>query len=493
MTNLGAIRTWIIRLLAAVIFIYCLLLFPVSAPIEPPAGEKSSFVWNQDQYWASLEDEFRMAREASCPDLIKKIDSSFAGIAQLLDSIGTINFSPEAAPFARLEALFFQLAPQIAVCRNCLPEYMQTFNRMRSLLKRQSRNWDMNSRAARDRIYRLLFGGRIAIEEIMLQMPPDSVVALSKAEEVFSATPEAEILGATIHSGDILVSRGGAATSALISRGNDYPGNFSHVALVYVDEKTGQASVIESHIEKGVAIATLEQYLMDTKLRVMVLRLRPDLPALIFDPILPHKAAEWAYDRARASHIPYDFEMDYNDSTKWFCSEVAATAYRHYGIKLWIGLSHISSVGIKSWLAAFGVTHFETMEPSDLEYDPQLIVVAEWRALETLYKEHIDNAVIDIMLEDADAGERLNYNWYVLPVARIMKGYSLLLNAIGRVGPVPEGMSAASALRNKWFTARHEKLKERLLVLAEKFKQENGYTAPYWKLIELARQAKNSL
>ena len=390
--------------------------------------------------------------------------------ADLLDTIESISFAPEAAPFVELETLLFQLAPQIAVCRNNLPEYMMTFNRMRSLLKGQSQRWDMNSRPARDRIYRLLFGGRIAIEEIMLQMPRDSVVALSHAEDVISATPSANILGATIHSGDIMVSRGGAATSALIARGNDYPGNFSHVALVYVDDKTGQASVIESHIEKGVAIATLEQYLTDTKLRVMILRLRPDLPALISDPLLPHEAAKWAYDRARAKHIPYDFEMDYNDSLKWFCSEVASTAYRHYGINLWTGRSHISSIGIKSWLAAFGVTHFETMEPSDLEYDPQLTVVAEWRAPETLYKDHLDNAVIDVMLEDADRGDRLKYDWYLLPVARIMKGYSALLNAIGKVGPVPEGMSAASALRNKWFTARHERIKERLLVLAEKFR-----------------------
>ena len=66
-----------------------------------------------------------------------------------------------------------------------------------------------------------------------------------------SATPSAEILGVIVHSGDILISRGGAPTSALIARGNDYPGNFSHVALVHIDEKTNSISIIESHIERG--------------------------------------------------------------------------------------------------------------------------------------------------------------------------------------------------------------------------------------------------
>ena len=41
---------------------------------------------------------------------------------------------------------------------------------------------------------------------------------------------------------------------------------------------------------------------------------------------------------------------------------------------------------LKTWLAAFGVRNFITQEPSDLEYDPQLRVVAEWRDLETLKK-----------------------------------------------------------------------------------------------------------
>ncbi|MCK7517747.1 MAG: hypothetical protein MZV64_08560 [Ignavibacteriales bacterium] len=54
------------------------------------------------------------------------------------------------------------------------------------------------------------------------------------------------------------------------------------------------------------------------------------------------------------------------------------------GINLWMGKSTISSKGTAKLLAGFGVKYFETQEPSDLEYDPQLSVVAEWRDLETL-------------------------------------------------------------------------------------------------------------
>ena len=43
-------------------------------------------------------------------------------------------------------------------------------------------------------------------------------------------------------------------TSALIARGNDYPGNFSHIALVHIDSSTRAITVVEAHIELGVAI-----------------------------------------------------------------------------------------------------------------------------------------------------------------------------------------------------------------------------------------------
>jgi hypothetical protein len=297
------------------------------------------------------------------------------------------------------------------------------------------------------------------------------------------------LLGVPVHSGDILVSRGGAPTSALIARGSDFPGNFSHAALVYVDSSTGRTWIIESHIERGVAIADVDTYMRDTKLRVMVLRLRSDLPALIADPLLPHRAAAWMYSDASARHIPYDFTMDYRDSSALFCSEVVSEAFHHFGLDLWMGMSRISSPGVAAWLAAFGVRHFETQEPSDLEYDPQLRVIAEWRDPATLFNDHVDNAVIDAMLEGAEAGDRLGYDWYLLPPARLAKAWSVILNWFGRVGNVPEGMNADAALRHTAFDERHRLIKDEVLAAAAEFRRQNGYVPPYWELVNLARRA----
>ena len=139
----------------------------------------------------------------------------------------------------------------VAACPERLKDYIDLVTRTRSLLKRQSESWDMNDRAARDRLYRLIYGGRAALEEVMLQAPAGSYPALILADQVPSVTPSYTFRGLKLHSGDILVSRGGAPTSALIARGNDYPGNFSHVALLHVDEKTGDARDHRSAHRKG--------------------------------------------------------------------------------------------------------------------------------------------------------------------------------------------------------------------------------------------------
>jgi hypothetical protein len=158
-----------------------------------------------------------------------------------------------------------------------------------------------------------------------------------------------------------------------------------------------------------------------------------------------------------------------------------------------MGISHLSSAGLRKWLAALGVKYFETQEPSDLEYDPQLRVVAEWRDLETLRKDHFDNAVTDVMLEGAEKGDELSYDWYLLPISRVAKAYSVVLNLFGKVGLVPEGMSATTGLRATYYERQHARIHEQLALKAEQFKTQQGYEPPYWQLVRLAHLAKKEV
>jgi hypothetical protein len=491
-------KRWAPRALVTLLILYGALLIPDPEPNvsldDLRGGSKKAFAWNQDAFWTQLEERYVESKTAGCNGVYHAVDSLLALAWKNLAFIHTSPLEPGSVTFRQHENLIFGIGSLVAPCPVEFGEFKWLVEESRKAIKRQSEHWDMNKREARETLYRLLYGGRGAVEEIMLQLPADSTkdpVTLGTDEP--SQTPWASILGATIHSGDILVSRGGAPTSALIARGNDFPGNFSHIALAYVEPKTRLVSLIEAHIERGVTISTPEEYIRDTKLRVMVLRLRSDLPQIQADPMLPHRAAEFALKNASEKHIPYDFSMAFQNADKWFCSEVASFAYKNFGVQLWMGLSHVSSPGLRRWLAAFGVEHFETQEPSDLEYDPQLRVAAEWRDPEQLRKDHFDNAVTEAMLEGAEQGDRLTYAWYMLPVARIMKAYSVLLNLVGSPGPVPEGMSATAALKNKYYSNKHEAVKHELVRLAEEFTRKKGYAAPYWGLLQMARLAKQTI
>jgi hypothetical protein len=149
----------------------------------------------------------------------------------------------------------------------------------------------------------------------------------------------------------------------------------------------------------------------------------------------------------------------------------------------------MSSPGVVDWLAEFGVRHFKTQAPADLEYDSQLVVVAEWRDMDALWDDHVDNAIVDAMLEGANQGDRLSYDWYLLAPARLLKAYSTVLNRFDRVGPIPEGMSVVSALKSQWLDKMHKQTKLRVLAAAAAFEQKNGYRAPYWELVSMATEA----
>lgn len=462
---------------------------PTPEPEPPrPAGGKP-FAWRQDERWQALEQRFVAARRTGCAAVEAEIGTSLDRLEEHVLAAGQEPPPPQDPLWEEIEREVFAVAPLVAACPAHLATLAGLQARLRSVVKRGSRGWDLGQDETRDRLYRLLYGSRAALEEAWLQSSPGLVPALLVGTDEPSRSPGVRLLDVQVHSGDLLLSRGNAPTSALIARGSDYPGNFSHVALAHVDE-LGRGRVLEAHIECGAAVTTPEKYLTDTKLRILLLRPRADLPQLVADPMLPHRAATTALHEIQARHIAYDFAMDTGDPTRLFCSEVASWAYRGQGLALWMGVSRISSPGVAAWLTAFGVRHLETQEPSDLEYDPQLVVVAEWRDPEALWQDHVDNAVVEAMLEGAEAGERLGYRPWTLPWARVAKGWSLVKNALGGVGPIPEGMSAASALRHQAFGEIHARLKAAVLQQAEGFRRREGYRPPYWELRRLARSAR---
>ena len=114
-------------------------------------------------------------------------------------------------------------------------------------------------------------------------------------------------------------------------------------------------------------------------------------------------------------------------------------------------------------------------------------VIAEWRDPNVLFGDHLDNAIIDALLDTTAEAEPLPYRHSLLPMARAVKLYSMVKNLAGSAGPVPEGMTATAALHNQAFTERHGEIKAELLRRERTFRAHEGYVAPYWVLVELAK------
>ncbi|MGB5645980.1 MAG: hypothetical protein WBM55_02590, partial [Muriicola sp.] len=77
-------------------------------------------------------------------------------------------------------------------------------------------------------------------------------------------------------------------------------------------------------------------------------------------------------------------------------------------------------------------------------------------------------------------------NRWMLPVARVVKGYSYFLNLFGKEGVIPEGMGAVTALKNTDFVDRFQKCKALTASKAKVFQEENKYLPPYWQLVRFA-------
>ena len=486
------IKKIILQFIGFLAILYVVLLIPDFGKNSPVIkATHKPFTWNKDDLWKKLESDFVKAKQLNSEELDSAIHFLKLKAEGSFFYVRMNDMPATDSSLIAIENNFFSLAPLIAVRNNELPWYIDYCNRLRTLIKYKSQQWDINNEATRNSIYSLLYGMRAAVEEVLLQTDSAEFPSAMFVNNEKSVTPSTKIFGIEVHSGDLLVSRGGAEVSALISRGNDYPGNFSHVALLYVDQKTNEPFLIEAHIEKGVAVSSVGQYENDKKLRFMVMRPRADLPAMIADPMLPQKAAAKMFNESKQRHIPYDFKMNFHDSADMFCSEVASYAYRKNGLQIWQSVSTISSQGVVNWLHDFGVENFVTQMPSDLEYDPQLSVVAEWRDRETLFKDHIDNAVMDAMLEHANDGEKIHYNIWQLPIVRIIKAYCVIKNMFGKTGMIPEGMSAIRALKNQSFVAMHVKIKSRIQQMADEFIKQHHYVPPYWQLVKLAEAAAN--
>jgi len=180
-----------------------------------------------------------------------------------------------------------------------------------------------------------------------------------------------------LKSGDIILSRGKAYTSAAISSLGEFDTQFSHLSIVYRDDQ-GKLWTVESHIEVGAFVRPIEDHIKDKNFRSMIFRFD--------DEYLAYEAAKFIYYKVKnasdsTGNIFYDFAFDQESSENLFCSEIASHAFEHVSmdqVKLPMFRSKLQSRKPR-FVQKLGIKASESFIPSDIEIDPRFKMIAEWK------------------------------------------------------------------------------------------------------------------
>jgi hypothetical protein len=212
-----------------------------------------------------------------------------------------------------------------------------------------------------------------------------------------------------LRSGDLLLVRGSSFVSAAIARIGDEDGQFSHLAMAYMADDGGKY-VMEALIDSGVVIVPLDQWLSHGPARLLVFRHQ--------DARLAEQAARDLHDWIAATResgrtIPYDYRMDTQDRSEFFCAELVGFAYERTSagrLRLPAYPTSLQVLRGHPFLDNMGIRGRTTFAPADVELEPQLRLVAEWRNLRHSAETRIKDAILTSLLDwMATRGYQLTY------------------------------------------------------------------------------------
>jgi len=207
-----------------------------------------------------------------------------------------------------------------------------------------------------------------------------------------------------LESGDVILSRGNAYSSAAIARIGETDTNFSHLSFVYEDPNQKQWTT-EAHIEIGNIVMPIETHIEQRNARSVLFRYE--------DTRMADRASECIFNKVReqqetGTNIQYDFEMNYKDDKRIFCSEVIYKGFQcASGGKIDVPLyktkfkkttvPFLQTLGLK--LNESNVESFDTFGPGDIEYDHRFKLVAEWRNPAKMEDSRMKDAILTKLFE----------------------------------------------------------------------------------------------
>jgi len=211
-----------------------------------------------------------------------------------------------------------------------------------------------------------------------------------------------------LKSGDVILSRGNAYSSAAIARIAQTDFQFSHLSFVYRDAETHELFTSEAHIEIGSVTAPFIDHVNEKNVRSVIFRYKNEEIA--------HKASKGVFERIKkqmetGKNIDYDFSMDYRDDSKLFCSEVVSRGFKmampdedyipKFKSKFTSGIiPFLNTIGVPA--NKENITKLDVFAPGDIQFDPNFDLVAEWRNPKKLEESRFKDFILTKMFERMD-------------------------------------------------------------------------------------------
>ncbi len=266
--------------------------------------------------------------------------------------------------------------------------------RLRSKLKKFYLQGDLTPVCAKK--MRMAFRYSRFIEEFMIETlvametrpPKANPYNFSQQKRQFFLNPKYKNF--QFKSGDIIIVRTSDFISAIVSRIGDEDGQFSHAAMLYVNDN-GEKQIIEALHSKGAIIVPFDEWRKnDRHVRIALFRYR--------DEKLAKNAAQKLYNYIHHrwkfnSPIVYDFKMIPQDD-EFYCSELVQYAFRlagESGIPLFPTSFH--TLANHTFLDDLSIEAVQVFAPSDLEIEPLVDLAAEWRNYDMTRSARIEDVV----------------------------------------------------------------------------------------------------
>lgn len=208
-----------------------------------------------------------------------------------------------------------------------------------------------------------------------------------------------------LKSGDVILSRGNAYSSAAIARIAQSDYQFSHLSFVYRNQDTKELFTSEAHIEIGSVTAPFESHIDEKNVRSVIFRHVDEGKAA--------SASKAVYDRVKkqqetGKNVEYDFAMNYKDDSRLFCSEIISHGFKiaqpdddyvpKFKSKFSKGnIPFLNTVGIP--VTSENVGSMDVFAPGDLQLDPNFELVAEWRNPKKLEESRFKDFILTKLFE----------------------------------------------------------------------------------------------